>query len=51
MVSLGYFFGYAWQSIAQYIEYAGLAVGLLAFCFGTVYILYKKRKTEQIINE
>lgn len=50
LVAMGYFYGYMWQQIKQYIEWAGfLAIGLAIVTFILI-TLYKKYKSKEIIN-
>ena len=49
LVAMGYFYGYMWQQIKQYIEWAGLlAIGLAIVTF-TVVTFYKKYKLKHIL--
>lgn len=50
LVVMGYFYGYMWVQIKQYIEWAGwLAMGLAAATF-TMIIFYKKYKSKKLIG-
>jgi len=50
LVAMGYFYGYMWQQIRQYIEWAGwLVIGLTAVTFIGI-TLYKKYKSKQLLT-
>lgn len=51
LVAMGYFYGYLWREIKQYISWAGwiiLAVAIVSFVIIT---LYKKRQSEELFIE
>ena len=51
LVAMGYFYGYMWQQIKQYIEWAGLlAISLTIVTFAIV-TLYKKYKLKNILKD
>ncbi len=50
LVAMGYFYGYLWREIGQYIEWAGWAISSLAlFSFIGIYLL-RKYKIREIIE-
>ncbi|EKE21635.1 MAG: hypothetical protein ACD_7C00165G0004 [uncultured bacterium] len=50
LVAMGYFYGYMWQQIKQYIEWAGLlAIGLAIITF-VIITFYKKYKSRQLLT-
>ena len=51
LVFMGYFFGNLYEQIVDYIDYAGLIVGSLAFAVFVGIGLYKKYKTKYIFTQ
>jgi len=50
LVVIGYFYGYMWREIGQYIEWAGWVImGLVAITF-TMVTLYKKYKSKKLLT-
>ncbi|MEF3691726.1 MAG: DedA family protein [Candidatus Moraniibacteriota bacterium] len=50
LVAMGYFYGYMWREIKQYIEWAGwLAMGLAVTTF-VIITFYKKYKSKEIMG-
>jgi len=50
LVVTGYFFGYAFEQINNYITYAGLIIFCTAIIFYTFILLYKKYQTKHIFR-
>jgi membrane protein DedA with SNARE-associated domain len=50
LVIMGYFFGYAFEEINNYIKYAGLIIFFSAAVFYIIIVLYKKRQSRQIMQ-
>jgi len=51
LVAMGYFYGYMWQEIKKYIEWAGwLIMGLAITTFAFI-TLYKKYKSKELLTE
>jgi len=51
LVAMGYFYGYMWQEIKKYIEWAGwliMGLAIITFVFIT---LYKKYKSKKLLTE
>lgn len=51
LVAMGYFFGYLYEQIAQYITYAGWIILGLAIIVLTIVNIVKKHETEEIFAE
>jgi len=51
LVAMGYFYGYLWREIKQYIEWIGWAVFAAAIATFFVVTLYKKWKAEKMLEE
>lgn len=51
LVAVGYFYGYLWKEIEQYIKWAGWAIGGLAIATFIGANLYKKWKSQEIVPE
>ncbi len=51
LVFMGYFFGYLWRKIAEYIDWIGWVVSGVAIIIYTVLTLYKKRKARKLLAE
>lgn len=51
LVAVGYFFGYLYEQIAQYIEYAGWIIFSLAVIFFIGVNIFKKHEKEEIFSE
>jgi membrane protein DedA with SNARE-associated domain len=51
LVIMGYFFGFAFEEINQYIKYAGVIIFFSAFIFYIIIVLYKKRRSGQILQQ
>ncbi len=51
LVSMGYFYGYLWREIKQYIEWVGWIIFVLAFVSILVIILYKRYQSKKIFIE
>lgn len=51
LVAVGYFYGYLWQEIAQYIKYAGWVIGGIAIATFVFMNLYKKRKSQGLFQK
>lgn len=50
LVAMGYFYGYMWQEIKQYIEWAGwLAISLAAITFISI-TFYKKYQSKKLLT-
>ncbi len=50
LVVMGYFFGYLYEQIADYINYAGWIIGSLALAFFVGIGLYKKYETKDMFR-
>lgn len=50
LVSMGYFYGYMWQEIKQYIEWAGWLIMVLAFLTFIGISLFKKYKSNDLFK-
>lgn len=50
LVVMGYFFGYAFLQINDYIRYAGLIIFAAAICFFAAITAYKKYQSRQILK-
>jgi len=50
LVIMGYFFGYLYEQIVDYIDYAGLIIGSLALAFFVGIGLYKKYETKDMFK-
>lgn len=51
LVIMGYFYGYMWVELKQYIKWAGWIVVALAFVSFVIVQLYKKRQSKEIAEE
>jgi len=51
LVICGYFFGYAFEKINDYIKYAGILIFALAVIFYIAIIFYKKYQSKKIIEK
>lgn len=51
LVAMGYFYGYLWKEIKQYIEWAGWMIFAVAIVSIVIMNLYKKRESKQIFSE
>lgn len=51
LVVIGYFFGYAAETIEQYIKYAGLVIFVAAVAMVVLINLYKKIRTDSFIRK
>ena len=47
LVGMGYFYGYLWREIRQYIEWAGWLISGLAIFSFVIIIIYKKYKSRE----
>ncbi|HDH07685.1 MAG TPA: DedA family protein [Candidatus Moranbacteria bacterium] len=50
LVAMGYFYGYLWREISQYIEWIGWAIGGIVIVSFVGINLYKKHKAKKIFN-
>jgi membrane protein DedA with SNARE-associated domain len=50
LVIMGYFFGYAFEEIGNYIKYAGVIIFFSAVVFYSIIILYKKHQSGQVLQ-
>jgi len=50
LVSMGYFYGYLWKSIKQYISWVGWIVFTVALISFVIITLYKKKKSEKFLQ-
>jgi membrane protein DedA with SNARE-associated domain len=50
LVIVGYFFGYLYEQIVEYINYAGLIIGSLAVAFIVSVGIYKKHETKDLFK-
>lgn len=51
LVIMGFFFGYLYAQIVDYINYAGWIIGSLALAFFVGIIMYKKYETRDLFKE
>jgi membrane-associated protein len=51
LVSMGYFYGYLWREIKQYIEWVGFFIVGLAFATFLAFTLYKKWQSKKLLAE
>ena len=51
LVAMGYFYGYMWQQIKQYIEWAGLVSISLAIITFAGITLYKRYKSKELLTK
>lgn len=49
LVAMGYFYGYLWREIKQYIEWAGWIIFGVAIVSIVVINIYKKRESQKIL--
>lgn len=50
LVSMGYFYGYLWKEIKQYISWAGWIIAGVAIISFIVITLYKKKQSEKFVE-
>lgn len=50
LVIMGYFFGYAFERINEYIKYAGLIIFVVVAIFYVTVTIYKKRRSRLILQ-
>lgn len=50
LVAMGYFFGYAFEKINDYIKYAGIIIFAAAVSFYTILTVYKKYQSRRILK-
>lgn len=50
LVIMGYFFGYAFERINEYIKYAGLIIFVVVVIFYVIVTIYKKRQSKIILR-
>jgi membrane protein DedA with SNARE-associated domain len=50
LVISGFFFGYAFEKINDYLKYAGIIIALLVISFVFFMILYKKNRSRKILE-
>lgn len=51
LVASGYFFGYAFRQINQYIKYAGVLIFVSVVAFYAAIVIYKKYKARSVLVE
>jgi len=51
LVIVGYFFGYAFVKISDYIRFAGLLIFFSAVIFYVIFTLYKKHQSKRLLQE
>ena len=51
LVAMGYFFGYLWKSMKEYIDWAGWIVTVVAIVSFMGITLYKKYQSKQLLRE
>ena len=51
LVAMGYFYGYLWREISQYIDWIGWAIGGVAATSYAIITLYKKKESKEIFEE
>ncbi len=50
LVAMGYFYGYLWREIGQYIDWIGWIIGIVAIISYAFIALYKKEKSKKILH-
>ena len=50
LVAMGYFYGYLWRSIKQYISWVGWIIFLVAALSFIGIVIYKKKKSEKFLR-
>lgn len=50
LVAMGYFYGYMWQQIKHYIEWAGLLVIIITIVTFTIITLYKRYQSKKLLT-
>ncbi|MFC1622922.1 DedA family protein [Patescibacteria group bacterium] len=50
LVAMGYFYGYMWREISEYIKWAGWIIAAFAIATFVIINLYKKGKSKDIIE-
>lgn len=51
LVAMGYFYGYLWREIKQYISWVGWIIAAIAIVSFVGITLYKKRQSEKILEK
>jgi len=51
LVAMGYFYGYLWREIRQYISWVGWAIGAIAVISYVLITLYKKKESEELLGK
>lgn len=51
LVAMGYFYGYLWREIKQYISWVGWAIAAVAIISFIFITLYKKKQSEKIFEK
>ena len=51
LVAMGYFYGYLWKEIKEYISWAGWIIAVVAVVSFVVITLYKKKQSEHIFEK
>ena len=50
LVTSGYFFGYAFEKINDYIKYAGIIIAVVVIAFYVLIVLYKRYQAAQLLK-
>ncbi|HPN55058.1 MAG TPA: DedA family protein [Candidatus Moranbacteria bacterium] len=51
LVAMGYFYGYLWKSMKEYISWAGWVISVVAIVSFAIITLYKKYQSRQLLRE
>ncbi len=51
LVAMGYFYGYLWREIKQYIQWVGWIIFAIAVISITIIIFYKNQKAKKLLQE
>jgi len=51
LVIMGYFYGYLWREIRDYIKWVGWAISILAIVTFVALTIYKKRQSAKMLKE
>lgn len=51
LVAMGYFYGYLWREISQYIKWIGWIIAVISISSYLLIVLYKKKKSKSILPE
>lgn len=51
LVAMGYFYGYLWREISQYIDWIGWAIAGVAIVSFALITLYKKKESKELLEK